>query len=102
MTQEEIDAAIGRLVNTHKAKRTECAGIKASLRELVSSMRVVVDAALSQDRFEPERIRRADVPDDGWSLLPQLLDDLATCSAELRDIEAHLKEADLAYFIKGT
>ena len=99
MTQEKTDAAIGRLVTAYKDKRTECVALKAEIRAAVAAMRNVVDASLSEDRFEPERIDRDIVPHDGWVGLRGLLDDFHDCRTDIRDLESDLKETGLGDLI---
>ena len=101
MTEEDIDAAIGRLVSRYKAKLREQAAIRGDIGALVHSMQQVVGSALAGDRFNPYNIQRSDVPDDGWVTLPQLLDDLKECRAELTAIEDDLRCADLADLIQA-
>ena len=95
MTEEEVNAEIGRLVTRYRDRLKEHAALRNKIGSTVNSMKAVVDAALAGDRFTPTAIRRDDVPDDGWQPLGGLLDSFRACRDDLKDIERDLRDAGL-------
>lgn len=100
MTKEEVDAAIGRMISSYDAKLKECAALRGEIGSVINSMKTVVDSALMGDRFNPNNIRRDDVPDDGWAPLKQLIDQLHDCRSQLDRIEEDLRIAGLERLIR--